>query len=62
MNFYEPGSKGAYVYARPIGILPKIFWVIGVGSIGYAVADRYIVDQDEKLRWRRAVMARVGLC
>ena len=60
MNFYEAGSKGPYAYAKPIGVLPKLFWVIGVGSITYAVVDRYILNQDEKLRWRRAVMARVS--
>lgn len=60
MNFYEPGNS-MYKYAKPTGILPKIFWVIGVGSISYAIADRYIVGQEEKTRWRRMVAARVRL-
>jgi hypothetical protein len=59
MNFYEPSNK-MYTYAKPIGILPKIFWAVTIGTVGYAIADRYIVGQEEKTKWRRAVMARVS--
>ncbi|KAG7528097.1 hypothetical protein FFLO_06411 [Filobasidium floriforme] len=59
MNFYEPSNK-MYTYAKPIGILPKIFWAVTIGTVGYAIADRYVVGQEEKTKWRRAVMARVS--
>jgi hypothetical protein len=61
MNFYEPSNK-MYTYAKPIGILPKIFWAVTIGTVGYAITDRYVVGQEEKTKWRRAVMARVSLC
>jgi hypothetical protein len=48
MNFYEPSNK-MYTYAKPIGILPKIFWAVTIGTVGYAIADRYVVGQDELL-------------
>jgi hypothetical protein len=59
MNFYEPSNK-MYTYAKPIGILPKIFWAVTIGTVGYAIADRYVVGQEEKTKWRQAVIARVS--
>jgi hypothetical protein len=48
-----------YAHARPIGLLPKLFWVIGTGTIAYAMTDRYIISHEGRPKWNQVIAERV---
>lgn len=57
MNFFESKMQ----YAKPIGILPKIMWAVTIGTVSYAMMDRYVVKHDGRTQWHR-VMANGVSC
>lgn len=49
-----------YAHMRPIGLLPRVFWALGAGTIAYAMTDRYLIRREGRRPWNETIRGLVS--